>query len=64
MATPLHIAVIGANAAGLYTADLLMRCHNNHRSIHVDIIDPAPAPNGISPDTQTTKTHPQKSVTA
>ncbi|MBG9331849.1 oxidoreductase, partial [Corynebacterium belfantii] len=48
MATPLHIAVIGANAAGLYTADLLMPCHNNHRSIHVDIIDPAPAPIGIS----------------
>ncbi|CAB0971775.1 oxidoreductase [Corynebacterium diphtheriae] len=54
MATPLHIAVIGANAAGLYTADLLMRCHNNHRSIHVDIIDPAPAPKGISPEPQTT----------
>ncbi|CAB0925374.1 hypothetical protein FRC0431_02138 [Corynebacterium diphtheriae] len=63
MATPLHIAAIGANAAGLYTADLLMRCHNNHRNIHVDIIDPAPAPIGISPYAQTTITHPLQSVT-
>lgn len=63
MATPLHIAVIGANAAGLYTADLLMRCHNNHHNIYIDIIDPAPAPIGISPYAQATITHPLQSIT-
>lgn len=46
--SPLRIAVLGTHAAGLYTADLLMRCK---AEIHVDIIGSAAAPLGISPET-------------
>ncbi len=42
----LRIAVIGAHAVGLYTADLLMRCNI---PLHIDIIDSAPAPLGLNP---------------
>lgn len=44
--SPLRIAVLGTHAAGLYAADLLMRCK---AEIHVDIIGTAAAPLGISP---------------
>ncbi|MDO4760579.1 MAG: FAD/NAD(P)-binding protein [Corynebacterium sp.] len=43
----LRIAIIGADAAGLYAADLLMRCVEH--TIHVDLVDPAPAPIGLGP---------------
>lgn len=44
----LHIAVVSANAAGLYAADLLMRCAV---PITVDIFNQAPAPVGLAPTT-------------
>lgn len=56
MMSPLRIAVFGAHAAGLYTADLLMRCG---MEIHVDIIDSAPAPLGINPTKSTDNSHSQ-----
>lgn len=43
----LRIAVVSANAAGLYAADLLMRCA---MPIAVDIFDQAPAPVGLTPN--------------
>ncbi|AKK07072.1 hypothetical protein CMUST_13890 [Corynebacterium mustelae] len=45
--SPLRIAAVSANAAGLYVADLLMRCA---MPITVDIFDQAPAPVGLRPN--------------
>ncbi|AZA08375.1 hypothetical protein [Corynebacterium pseudopelargi] len=42
----LRIAVVGANATGLYLSDLLMSCK---RPMHIDLIDQAPAPAGLAP---------------
>lgn len=40
-----RIAIVGANARGLYTLDLIMRCNP---TIEVELIDPLPAPVGIA----------------
>lgn len=49
-----RIAVLGANAHGLYTLDLLMRCATTSlgaydlRDLEVELIDPLPAPVGVA----------------
>lgn len=46
MSSTFRIAVVGANATGLYASDLLLQCPH---VIHVDLINDSPVPAGISP---------------
>ncbi|AIU31382.1 Oxidoreductase [Corynebacterium ulcerans] len=50
MSSAFRIAVVGANATGLYASDLLLQCPH---AIHVDLINDSPVPAGISPFIQT-----------
>lgn len=50
MSATFRIAVIGANATGLYASDLLLQCP---QAIRVDLINDSPVPAGISPFAQT-----------
>lgn len=40
----MKVAILGAEASGLYTADVIMRCATN---VHIDIFSPSIAPAGL-----------------
>ncbi|AEQ07435.1 oxidoreductase [Corynebacterium pseudotuberculosis] len=57
MFSAFRIAVIGANATGLYASDLLLQCS---QAIHIDLINESPVPTGISPFSQTPQQLPRR----